>query len=686
MEAISPPSHQQHEACVTDLFPQLTGEIAELHLWESGIIAAYLTDRHAGEAPVLCEILSSPRYAVALYGPTKAGKTTLILKLLGVDESAIGRILRGNEDPEKTGTPTAIIYSRSPDDDAWYVTGDDLSRLRIDDDLGAKSWLDHVRKRMEGQAKPPFHSGRPLKIEIPRRHFRVPTRLEKQEIELIDLPGHSGGGTEEVRHAQTLYDTIAKNAALVLHVYPASNLTSAGALTQFKSGSVMLDEWWNFPEKSRLVLTRTVTAQSVRGELEKMIQEGASDDQLRDWLKKHVHAELNRSGVPLRESDHIFPLEYGASWEQCREANDGRGYHDRMETVFATDYTALTALILSSDKPRLLFDHVSPKSTELHYRRRLEELDQQLKMASERVEKARGDFLKAQSLMADLREDLAGWYEKIGHYRDDSGTIRYWNWDPAQEAFEMEGAKVPWSNAKHDAASKKSNKALTDHVDFWRNRATGEIKSRLEAFNQFAAKTIGFPDLWVNADKLINELNLYEKTWISLEQSRGCNPNDWDVIIFERPARKRKRDHAGECALGIVYNVAEAFNKETKRVLHSIAEHVERRIHEIQTWLIPEQERRTTAAKAQIVLFEGDKSQILGEIRGINDRILHLKQMEQDFHDFLKPRLDSRLRHYDEKMEAAQNTKNICEIFAIGAIRRHLQSKLLNNILAVKLI
>ena len=104
-----------------DPFPQLTTEISELHCWESEIIAAYLADRHAGEATVLSEILSSPRYAVALYGPTRAGKTTLILKLLGVDEAAIGRILRGNEDHDKTGTPTAIIYSRSPDDDGWYV-------------------------------------------------------------------------------------------------------------------------------------------------------------------------------------------------------------------------------------------------------------------------------------------------------------------------------------------------------------------------------------------------------------------------------------------------------------------------------------------------------------------------------------------------------------------------------------
>jgi hypothetical protein len=660
-----------------DPFPHLTREISELHCWESEIIAAYLTERHAGEATVLREILSSPRYSVALYGPTKAGKTTLILKLLGVDEAAIGRILRGNEDHDKTGTPTAIIYSRSPDDDGWYVTGDDLSRERIENDDGAKSWLDHVRKRMEGLAKPPFHSGRPLKIEIPGKHFRTTTPLEKQEIELIDLPGHSGGGSEEVRHAQMLYDAIAKNAALVLHVYPASNLTSAGALTQFKSGSVILDEWWNFPDKSRLVLTRTVTAQSVRDQLEKKIEQGASDEQLREWLKNHVHIELNRSGVPLREAHLIFPLEYGASWKQCREAPTGSRYHDRMETVFSADYSEITNLILESDQPRLLFDHVSTKSTELHYKRRLDDLDQRLRNATAEVEKARRDLSDAESAMCSLREELAAWKERSRHCRDDVGVMQHLVWDTRmQRGYDERGMEedVPWSNAKKDAANIDHDDGLTGHVNYWRKRATDEVRRRLAIFNQFIAVTIGLPDFWIDADALINGLDLWSKSWQSLDRSHGDDPDDWNKFLcFETPALARKRKRTAECAKGIVNSTASAYNEETKRMLHAITEYLDRQIHEINTRLILVQKQKILETEERIKLREGDQNDILEDIRDFEDRIHQLQKMQQDLRRFLRPHLNRKMRHYDHKMKIAKNTENICEIFAVGAIRHRLK-------------
>ena len=68
---------------------------------------------------------------IALYGPTQVGKTTLILKMLGVSDAAaltVGEVLRGGRPAGESATATAMRYRASTTPAGPGSTGPTCSR------------------------------------------------------------------------------------------------------------------------------------------------------------------------------------------------------------------------------------------------------------------------------------------------------------------------------------------------------------------------------------------------------------------------------------------------------------------------------------------------------------------------------------------------------------------------------
>src|SRR5690606_2308028 len=86
---------------------------------------------------------------IAVYGQSQVGKTTLILKLIGIKEEhyeEISSVLRADIPKGKSVTPTSIIYLKSKDNYFYYKEGDKECRVNKNE---LKEKLKDLRTRVE---------------------------------------------------------------------------------------------------------------------------------------------------------------------------------------------------------------------------------------------------------------------------------------------------------------------------------------------------------------------------------------------------------------------------------------------------------------------------------------------------------------------------------------------------------
>ena len=89
--------------------------------------------------------------SICTIGPSQVGKTSLILKLLGIKEekfSELSEKLRGGSTQGNSATATAMIYTKSVDDSFYYIEDDNEEEHTLDS-LDEK--LADLRKRVENK-------------------------------------------------------------------------------------------------------------------------------------------------------------------------------------------------------------------------------------------------------------------------------------------------------------------------------------------------------------------------------------------------------------------------------------------------------------------------------------------------------------------------------------------------------
>lgn len=336
---------------------------------------------------------------IALYGPTQVGKTTLILKMLGVADSAalkVGEVLRGGRPAGESATATAMRY-RISDDDGWaWVDGGDLLTGASEHQIGDR--LRALRASVETGSRDPGRA--PVEVGIPRVHLHADAA--PMPIRVIDLPGIQSENAVEQAHVRDLAGTYLPHADVIVILGKADSL-------EFLKPEVLampgLLDWWVAPHRFRIVLTHA----HLLGSAMEFVGSHPAEHQvpLHD-IRTHYLQQVQTHDFPAdidwdRLPGIIYPLEYGRSWAALSgddaRSNVRRKVAHANSTAFDELRGSLTAL--ASAEARLAQTYHAYEVAAAVPRRHYQQEEAALRKMDERAGQLT-DQIAARSAEADL--------------------------------------------------------------------------------------------------------------------------------------------------------------------------------------------------------------------------------------------------------------------------------------------
>jgi hypothetical protein len=256
---------------------------------------------------------------VMLVGDTQVGKTTVLLRMLGVGDGAVDQcaeVLRAGREHGRSSTSTPVRYCWSGDPDKWlfiqgreqkdrvprWVTADELM-VRLADYRSPSG--DQIRWRV---GDPPLEIGLPEGMAGSGR--RPPLRI-------LDMPGLHTESHQEDGLARQLTSRYAPSMSLIVLVQLANKMADAmqdPAIT----GNPHLACWHSETARFRIVLTKAFSAGSSRKLLTARFGTTSWDPHaVAAWLRGHVIEQLTQSAAIKMDLEEfkkiVFPVEVGES-------------------------------------------------------------------------------------------------------------------------------------------------------------------------------------------------------------------------------------------------------------------------------------------------------------------------------------------------------------------------------------
>ena len=256
---------------------------------------------------------------VLLVGDTQAGKTTVLLWLLGVIDGAVDQaaeVLRAGREWGQSATATPIRYCWSGDPDKWLLIQGKEHKDRT------PCWVtaDGLMRRLADYRSPSGEQIRwsvgdpPLEIGIPDG---MADTAKRPALRILDMPGLYTASHQEDRVARQLIDRFAPSMSVIVIVQSAHRLADAMQDVTI-TGNPHLSDWHNDPARFRIVLTRAFSADSSRKLLDAHSAATHGDPhEVAALLRGHVTAELVRSAGVTANQDElrkvVFPVDVGHS-------------------------------------------------------------------------------------------------------------------------------------------------------------------------------------------------------------------------------------------------------------------------------------------------------------------------------------------------------------------------------------
>jgi hypothetical protein len=283
---------------------------------------------------------------VMVVGDTQVGKTTLILRLLGVREEAQAEAsapLRGDRGTGLSATAVPIRYAWSGHPTAWSLRHGDgaITRLVTGGELSRR--LAELRSDHDGIRWDP--ADRPLEIGLPESLAGSDVR---RDVRMFDLPGLYADDPDEQDLAARLIAEYAPVMNLVFFVLSAEQVTDAHRARGIADNPFLAD-WYREPDRYRIVLTRTYSDYSVKDLVSAALPAGPVE--LEALVRAHVCGQLISSEV-VRHIDPaiVFPVDLGRSWADLATSLPDRDYFSAVAPVNDRLLAALADVVAEASR------------------------------------------------------------------------------------------------------------------------------------------------------------------------------------------------------------------------------------------------------------------------------------------------------------------------------------------------
>ena len=267
-------------------------------------------------------------YLVVVYGPSQIGKTSLILKLIGIQDDyfpLVSQTLRTKEITRgNSSTSTAILYARSDTEQYALAVesepGKVAEKLFFSDEKELEAKLIEVRSRV---VKNRESARSVLHIDIPRQFFTEKTAAEN--LYVMDLPGVGSKTEGEAAHVQKLMRNYLPVAQVCLVVCTAYTIQSLEVQTDLEP------YWREKPGQYIVAATKAFSLGTVKDYFKKPRQQ--REKSFYDFVMETYKTETGKylGGTSKVE---VFPVELADSFQRLYESLEGE---DRKEMIEARD-------------------------------------------------------------------------------------------------------------------------------------------------------------------------------------------------------------------------------------------------------------------------------------------------------------------------------------------------------------
>ncbi|MFS4090990.1 hypothetical protein [Streptomyces sp. AF1A] len=374
---------------------------------------------------------------VMVLGDSQVGKTTLLLRLLGVtDPEAAAEAavpLRAGRGRGRSATPVPIRYQWSGDPDRWSLAYEDP-----DDASGGQretAWLTsgQLKKRLRS-----FRTGatgdrlrwepraRPLEIGLPDR-FAGPER--RTDLRVFDLPGLHGAGAEEREAARALlavYAPVVDHVVFVVSADQFAEMVRDPAITE----NPFLLGWGEQAHRFSLVFTRAFSGDSVRRHLPAVLGEPGSPGWTRDRVivavQEHYADQWLVSELPPVAPSALFPVEIGDSWKELLDSDPG--YAEAVAPVCDELLRRLSDTIArysDPDRRHLAAAEIAAR-VEMVVRDNVRRREQALKAAAQAQRRAKREHEEALAFLDRAQEAAKAASRKAGALRKSLKRLTRW--------------------------------------------------------------------------------------------------------------------------------------------------------------------------------------------------------------------------------------------------------------------
>lgn len=263
---------------------------------------------------------------ITVMGPTQGGKTTLILRLMGLDGSNFQTVyyaIRADRPEGSKSTPCPTVYKVSNDDN-YEIR---LKHKDVDPDVDNTVYTDStvckkLKELYDNQSL--FSCSSVLHISIPRKYVKIEEGIEPV---MIDLPGFDGyGDTPEAVNG--MYEEWVTKANCVFLVVYAEHMYKLNELEEqcHNEFPKVVQSWKAIKDRFKIVLTAYTKNQT-----EQKHWESESHELSFATLNQRIIDTLKDPNKGIRDcpewlwnndsSYSVFAFDYGESWFQLESTN-----------------------------------------------------------------------------------------------------------------------------------------------------------------------------------------------------------------------------------------------------------------------------------------------------------------------------------------------------------------------------